>query len=76
MDGWTIMFSPGGINCTAMWNNTPGANTDSMSPCNTHIPAGYIVASHGDFPGERMCLRCMVATVRACMREMALDGAT
>jgi hypothetical protein len=41
--------------------------------CDRLIPPGYVVAEHDNFPGEQMCLQCMVATVREHLREKALD---
>jgi hypothetical protein len=41
--------------------------------CNRLIAPGYVIAKHDDFPGEQMCLQCMVATVREYLRKKALD---
>jgi hypothetical protein len=69
MDGWTITFSPGGWRCNADWELRDG----TRRVCDTQIPAGYIVAQHSKYPDERMCLRCMTATVREHLRKKALE---
>lgn len=68
MDGWKISFSPGGLACNAAWEID-----GQMVDCTEIIRPGYVVAEHDNYPGERMCLSCMVATVRQHLRTKGLE---
>ena len=66
MDNWTIAFSPGGFACQAVWR-------PADEPCGDVVGAGYLIAKHPNWPGEWMCLTCMIATVRQHLREHHIE---
>lgn len=59
MDGWAINFSPGNHECDC---------------CHFDVETGYMLGQHPNWPGEWMCLQCVLNAVRTDIRSRALQG--